>query len=265
MIKKVMLVVLCLTSVLVASGCGVGMKSSDSDVKEIRFKDMMSIDELKKYDGKQVSITGFMATISPLEGQYVYLQNIPYQNCPFCKPNTNELVNTMAVHAPDGKPFDFMDVPVKMTGMLEMGNFKDDLGYTYQYRIIDAKAEKADIKGYEDDIAKYTALVDKGFAMTFNEMVNELFATVNYEQSGLKVEELKPLDESKLNEMEKMFDGLDKKDYKEVVDALKQLKSVVKSVNKDLADGNYTNIPYHGADSQLAYDKFYAWLIKPEI
>ena len=60
-------------------------------------------------------------------------------------------VNTIAVYAPDGKSFEFTDVPVRVTGTLEFGSTTDSMGYTYEYRIKDAKLEPADISDLEED------------------------------------------------------------------------------------------------------------------
>ena len=81
---------------------------------------------------------GYMATVSPVSGKYLYLMNLPYQSCPYCVPNTNQLSNTIAVYAKDGDRFDFTDGPINVSGILETGNFEDEYGYTYNYRIKDA-------------------------------------------------------------------------------------------------------------------------------
>jgi hypothetical protein len=259
------LIFLAITLTVLLAGCGTSTSNGASGVTEIKFKDMPTFAELEKLDGKKVSLTGFMATISPLQGLSVYLINMPYQNCPFCKPNSTELVNTMAVYAPENKPFDFTDIPVTMTGILELGDFSDELGYSYKYRIVDAEATPADISGYEDEIKLYTALVDQGFALQFNAVLNELYSTIDYETAGTDPATLKPIDTAKIDELEAMFNTLEKDDYKEVVTALAKLDGVVTEVNKAIESKKNDKLALHMPNAEDAYNQFYAWLMLPEI
>ena len=75
---------------LCLSGCG-GAKAAS----ELSFSAGNSISQLRALDGKSVTIVGYMATMSPPDGKYIYLMNLPYQSCPFCVPNTTQLANTI--------------------------------------------------------------------------------------------------------------------------------------------------------------------------
>ena len=68
----------------------------------------------------------------------MYLMNLPYQSCPFCVPNTTQLANTMAVYAKSADGFEFTDRAIQVTGVLEFGDYTDEFGYEYNYRIKDA-------------------------------------------------------------------------------------------------------------------------------
>jgi putative Holliday junction resolvase len=70
--------------------------------------------------------------------------NLPYQSCPFCVPNTTQLSNTMAVYAKDGDSFEFTDRAIKVVGTLEFGDYTDEYGYEYAYRIKDATYTEVD-------------------------------------------------------------------------------------------------------------------------
>lgn len=104
----------------------------------LSFSQAQSIDEMKKLDGKTVTIIGYMSTLSPISGQFMYLMNLPYQSCPFCVPNTTQLANTMAVYAKSKDGFEFTDRAIQVTGVLEFGDYTDEFGYEYSYRIKDA-------------------------------------------------------------------------------------------------------------------------------
>lgn len=127
--------VLMLCSALV--GCQESMPSTDLSFSDTNMSD------LKKLDGQVVTITGYMSTLSPIDGSFMYLLNMPYQSCPFCIPNTTTLSNTVAIYAPSGKKFEFTDLLIKVTGTLEYSNtpFVDEYKYSYNFRIVDATYE----------------------------------------------------------------------------------------------------------------------------
>lgn len=123
---------------LLTAGVLVGCNKDGEDGATLSFSAANSIEEMKKLDGKTVSIMGYMSTLSPISGAFMYLLNLPYQSCPFCEPNSTTLSNTMAIYAPKGKKFEFTDRLIKVTGKLEFGDFEDEYGYNYTYRIVDA-------------------------------------------------------------------------------------------------------------------------------
>ncbi len=124
------------------SSCG-SPDTADTDLKNenniLSFESKHSISELQELDGECVSIVGFMSTITPDSGAFLYLKSMPYQSCPFCVPNTTQLANTMAVYAKSKKGFEFTDRAIQVTGILEFGNYTDEFGYEYNYRIKDAE------------------------------------------------------------------------------------------------------------------------------
>ena len=152
------------------AGCGGG----GAEAQKLSFAESASLETLTALDGKAVTLTGYMATLSPLSGDYIYLMNLPYQSCPFCVPNTQQLANTMAVYAAGGSKFTYTDRPVQITGRLELGDFTDEYGYTYNYRIVDAKYEAVDLSGLSDDYALYQSLAEDGVIADVNAMFDYL-------------------------------------------------------------------------------------------
>ena len=138
MIKKIafMLAVIMLFPIL--SGCGKD-EQNDGSAQLLSFSQAQSVEEMQKLDGKEVSIIGYMSTLSPISGEFMYLMNLPYQSCPFCVPNTTQLANTMAVYAKSTDGFEFTDRAIQVTGILEFGDYTDEFGYEYSYRIKDAE------------------------------------------------------------------------------------------------------------------------------
>ena len=108
------------------AACGEDNVSDEGGVVKLSFSEANSIDDMKKLDGKTVSIIGYMSTLSPVNGEFMYLMNMPYQSCPFCIPNTTQLSNTLAVYAKNGKSFEFTDLLIRVEGVLEFGDYTDE-------------------------------------------------------------------------------------------------------------------------------------------
>ena len=171
--KFAALIALLICIALLATGCG-GKEASSAEVTKLGFADSASLDTLKSLDGKSVTITGYMATLSPLSGEYIYLMNLPYQSCPFCVPNTTQLANTMAVYAPSGSKFEFTDRPVQVTGTLRVQDRVDDYGYSYNYYIDDASYVAVDLSSVSQEYALYQSLAEDGVIADVNAMFDYL-------------------------------------------------------------------------------------------
>ena len=152
------LILLCLSAF---SSCG---KSEAGGNVRLTFADSINYDKISELSGKTVEIVGYMATVSPVSGKYIYLMNLPYQSCPYCVPNTQQLSNTIAVYAKDGKRFDFYDGPINVTGTLETGDFIDEYGYTYNYRIANAVYSTVDSKEASEKLALWERVSNAGIA-----------------------------------------------------------------------------------------------------
>ena len=171
--KFAALIALLICIALLATGCG-STKASSSEATKLSFADSASLDTLKALDGKSVTITGYMATLSPLSGEYIYLMNMPYQSCPFCVPNTNQLSNTMAVYAASGSKFEFTDRPVQISGVMRVADKVDDYGYSYNYYIDDASYTAVDLSSVSQEYALYQSLAEDGVIADVNAMFDYL-------------------------------------------------------------------------------------------
>lgn len=87
-------------------GCsGNDNRTGNEDIVKLSFKAASGYDYLKTLDGQTVTINGYMATSSPVDGSFMFLMNLPYQSCPFCIPNTSQLSNTMEIYPKKGDSF----------------------------------------------------------------------------------------------------------------------------------------------------------------
>ncbi len=176
-IFSILLAFLMLASAISFASCG----KDDTKVYELSFAEANSIEDMKKHDGERVAVMGYMSTLSPVDGSFTYLMNAPYQSCPYCVPNTTQLSNTIAVYAKSGKRLEFTDLLIKVEGTLEFGDFKDEYGYTYSYRISDAtyKAVSADDLSHEQKLWQQLAATGV-VSEVFNGMYRYVDFTCNW-------------------------------------------------------------------------------------
>ena len=264
MFKKAVALISAIVMVISLSGCSNKLQEVDG-VTELKFKDTIKTSQLKKIDSKKVSMIGFMSTSTPLNGEYTYLMNMPYQNCAFCVPNTDSLVNTMAVYPKEGESFEFTDVPVKVTGTLVFEDTTDSMGYTYEYKIEDATLQVADVSGLEEDIKIYTDLINQGFAESMENVFTTLYNTINYKEQEIKEEYLEVIDTNLTKDVKDMFENLDKSKYEEMISLTDSIDDLIVNINSGIESKDYSKFEEYNKKGNELYTTYAMWLIKPEI
>lgn len=156
--KAISLILISCFAVFLFASCGNDNGGDEIIDNTLSFSQANSVEAMQKLDGKQVNIIGYMSTLSPINGSFMYLMNLPYQSCPFCVPNTTQLSNTMAVYAKSGDSFEFTDRAIKVMGTLEFGDYTDEYGYEYGYRITDATYTYVDISEMSDKMKLWQQL-----------------------------------------------------------------------------------------------------------
>ena len=287
--KKTGLLALAICLALLLCGCG----KDETEAVKLSFAESANIGMLNELDGRSVTITGYMATLSPLDGKYIYLMNIPYQSCPFCVPNTAELSNTMAVFAADKTKFEFTDRPIKITGTLKIEDRVDDYGYSYNYFIDDASYEIVDLSAVSDEYAFYNSLAEDGVIGDVNAMFDYLMFVCQWteyvgsytDDSGNTVSYyLYPGDVENMladegaygyaaEASEDYFPGLigrvqaiSKTESEYLVSIIAEAQEVEQYARSELAAGNYTydadNDKYILDNGEELYNRFYEVYLK---
>jgi len=164
-----------LVILLSLTACGGGEAGAPA---KLSFKSTASYEELKALDGATVSINGYMATSSPVDGSFMFLMNMPFQSCPFCKPNTSQLSNTMEVYPAEGAAFDYTTQAIQVVGTLVVAPsvdepFKDKYDYEFNFKIVDA--EYYILKS--EDLSAEFALFQK---LSQTDIINEVYRMQNY-------------------------------------------------------------------------------------
>ena len=168
---------LCIAAVLLFSLAGCKDKQT-GEVTKLSFQAASGYDYLKTLDGTQVTINGYMATSSPVDGSFMFLMNLPYQSCPFCVPNTSELSNTMEVYSKEKEPFAFTNQAIKVVGTLVVAEsedkpFTDMYGYQFNFKIVDATYTIIKAEELSADMALWQKIAE-------SDVVSDIYAMYDY-------------------------------------------------------------------------------------
>ncbi len=173
MLKKILCLILATLSLFFVIGCG-----DTADAIKLSFKSASTFDYLKSIDGQTVTINGYMATSSPVDGSFMFLMNLPYQSCPFCVPNTSQLSNTMEVYPKNGKSFPFTNQAIKVTGKLKVAEsedkfFTDRYGYEFNFMIIDADYKILKSEEISNDVSLWNKVAE-------SDLVSDMYSMYDY-------------------------------------------------------------------------------------
>lgn len=174
--NRILALLLILLMVLPFAAC---QKNNDSgEAVKLSFQSAAGYDYLKTLDGKKVTISGYMATSSPVDGSFLFLMNLPYQSCPFCVPNTSQLSNTMEVYPKKGDSFGFTNQAIKVVGTLEVAPsedqpFTDRYGYQFSFKIVDATYTIIQASELSEDMALWQKIAE-------SDVISDIYAMYDY-------------------------------------------------------------------------------------
>lgn len=173
----VLRVLILATAIVLPTACKKDDTPSDGMTK-LSFKSAAEYDYLKTLDGTTVTINGYMATSSPVDGSFMFLMNLPYQSCPFCVPNTSQLSNTMEVYPKKGEKFEYTTQAIKIIGTLEVAEdeskpFMDDYGYEFNYKIVDASYSVLKSEELSADLALWQKIAE-------SDVINEVYRMYDF-------------------------------------------------------------------------------------
>ena len=159
-------------------GCNKNEAPSIEDAIKLSFKAASGYDYLKTIDGQTVTISGYMATSSPVDGSFMFLMNLPYQSCPFCVPNTSQLSNTLEIYPMKGESFSYTAQAIQVVGTLMVSEsedkpFTDKYGYKFCCKIVDATYTIISADDLSEDMALWQKIADSN-------IVNDIYKMYDY-------------------------------------------------------------------------------------
>lgn len=269
-VKKIAFLLLLIMAVCSLSGC----EKAPEEPTRLSFKAASGYEYLKSISGKPVTINGYMATSSPVDGSFMFLMNLPYQSCPFCVPNTSQLSNTMEVYPKAGDAFGYTAQAIKVTGTLVVAEkedepFTDRYGYQFNYKIIDATYTIIQAEELSADMALWQKLASSDVISDIYAMydyVNFLCAWNTYYINSYTDEEGNTISGYYLYASDAMnfltmdgaqynygyadgyFDGIVRKieavdpaAFKDLVDNVRRAEALAQKALAELENGNYTS------------------------
>lgn len=167
-----------MTSSFVACNKDDSIDPNGDNVTKLSFKAASGYDYLKTLDGTAVTISGYMATSSPVDGSFMFLMNLPYQSCPFCVPNTSQLSNTMEIYPKKGESFSYTTQAIQVVGTLEVSEsedkpFTDMYGYEFCCKIVDATYTIIKAEDLSEDMALWQKIAN-------TDVVNDIYKMYDY-------------------------------------------------------------------------------------
>ena len=179
--KAIKIISFILTVILVCTtlaACGKREDQNLSEAVKLSFKAASSYDYLKTLDGQTVTINGYMATSSPVDGSFMFLMNLPYQSCPFYVPNTSQLSNTIEIYPQKGEAFSYTAQAIKVVGKREVAKnenepFTDKFGYEFNFKIVDASFTIMKAEELGEDIALWQKIAN-------TDVVNDIYKMYDY-------------------------------------------------------------------------------------
>lgn len=247
------------------------MKNSEkimSDMTyQIRFSDLVSLEDLKEYDNKVVTALGYLSPITSYDGSFGYLMNLPYQTCPYCVPSDTKITNTIAIFAKSGQKIQFTEAAVMVKGTLKLEPYTDAYGYSYNYRLTDVEIETADTSDLGEKIALYNKLAEEKILTNLMAILYSVDDNVFYDEyttNGSKYER-QIVDISKVDTVIKNLEKFNAEDVSILNEVAKELKEIAQDTNDFIQKEEYEKIlEYKDRTLNLFYE-IGSWMQKYQL
>ncbi len=254
---KKILIILTTIVLLLAAGCeGEPGESAHLQFAELWDEDFNISQRVKELDGDNVSMTGFMAMQSPLDGSFIYLTNAPMVECPYCIPGTDIPVSAIPAMAPAGDSIEFTEEPVTVSGELEVEEKTDEFGYTTPFRIHVNDLKVADKDEMPQSLQEYAMLTADGVGMEFLGVMNEMQA---YTAEETPEEEMEQIDIGEIEALINQVEGYGVDSFEPLLGILKEVKELAEEINELMEEGEEENLSAYREDVIALWDEYFEW------
>lgn len=265
--KKVLVIVVTIVLVLTA-GCS---QKEPRKAVTILFSELMDQNynvskRVKELDGKKVSMTGFMAMQSPLDGSFIYLTNAPLVSCPYCAPGTSTPIYAIPAIAAAGKPITYTEQPITIIGVLEVKDKTDQFGYTTPFRINVESLSMADAAQMSQSLKEYSMLVSDGVIMDVLLVLDQLITYTYYDlqknfqgTSQLDPNMIYAVDIEKIDGLIKKVKGYGLSSFDPLVDILQKTKDLSIEVNKLIENDEKEKMITYSEEGLFIWYAYFAW------
>lgn len=219
-------------------------KIISSGTYQIKFSDLVSLDDLKEYKNKEVTAIGYLSPITSYDGSFGYLMNLPYQTCPYCIPSDTKITNTISIFAKSGQKIEFTEAAVMVRGTLKLEPYTDAYGYSYNYRLVDVKIEKADTSELGEKIALYNKLAEKEILTNLMAMLYAVDDNVFYDEytANGATYERQVVDTSKIDTILTNLEDFKEQDISILKEVAEELKNIATDTNELIQKENYEKV-----------------------
>lgn len=229
---------------------------------QIRFSDLVALEDLKEYDNKTVTAIGYLSPITSYDGSFGYLMNLPYQTCPYCLPSDTKITNTISIFAKSGKTIGFTEAAVMVRGTLKLEPYTDSYGYSYNYRLVDVTIEEADTSQLGEKITLYNKLADKQILTKIIDILYAVDYNVYYDEyiaNGAPYDR-EIVDGTKLETIINELKEFNTEEVSILIDLSEQLKIISEDVNKLIEQKEYEKITEYKEEIIKLFYKLGDWM-----
>ncbi len=254
---KKILIILTAIILLLAAGC----EEEPGDTAHLQFAELwgeeFSVSQrVQELDGQSVSMTGFMAMQSPLDGSFIYLTNAPMVSCPYCIPGTDTPVSAIPAMAQEGDSIDFTEEPVTISGKLEVEEKTDEFGYTTPFRIHVNELAVADKDKMPQSLQEYAMLTADGVGMELLGIMNEMQA---YTAEEIPEEEMEPLGIGEIETLINQVEGYGVDSFEPLLEIMEDAKELAKEFNELMDEGEEEKLSAYREDVIALWDEYFEW------
>ncbi len=216
-------------------------------------------ERMDNLNGKEVTITGFMAMESPLDGRFIYLTNMPMVSCPYCFPGTNIPIYAIPVIAPKGGSIGFTEEPVTVKGILEVKEKIDRFGYLTPFRINLTSLKIAAVEKFPRSLQEYQMLTSEGINMKVLGIIHKLYTYTSEDFTDKDALKLEKIDLEEIDALINQVEGYRVDSFEQLVDILKKVKTLSIEINEFIINNEDKKVKSYREKVVETWEKYFEW------